>query len=177
MEKKTRKKSILVPILTILLVIGILTLILITIFVSDKLEEKREEQIEKNLQNAINDFDTPVKSIPADNNTDTTTNTSTLNKNTTFCFARQCSVLLILCGNIHFCMFISYVYYIQFTKKVKNILKQICSKSLKLTFFFVKIFSNIKTSIYLFFFVKQIILLVFMFFQSFTGFFLFNFAT
>ena len=36
-----------------------------------------------------------------------------LNKNTTFCFGRQCSVCYNICGNTHFSMFTSYFYYTQ----------------------------------------------------------------
>ena len=38
-----------------------------------------------------------------------------LNKNTTFCFGRQCSVCYNICGNTHFCMFTSYFYYTHFS--------------------------------------------------------------
>lgn len=69
MEKKTRAKSKILPMLLVLLVVAVILIVCITSAISKKQEENKQEQINKAEQEAINRFNTPVEDITEKQNT------------------------------------------------------------------------------------------------------------
>ncbi len=69
MEKKTRKKSKILPILLVLVIVIILLIICITSSVTKKQKEKKQEQINQSEQEAIDKFNQPINEITEKQNT------------------------------------------------------------------------------------------------------------
>lgn len=75
MEKKTRAKSKMLPILLVLLVVAVILIIVITSTITNKQKEKKQEQINQAEQEAINNFNKPVNQTSEKQNT-TSSNSS-----------------------------------------------------------------------------------------------------
>lgn len=75
MEKKTRAKSKMLPILLVLLVVAVILIIVITSTITNKQKEKKQEQINQAEQEAIDNFNKPVNQTSEKQNT-TSSNSS-----------------------------------------------------------------------------------------------------